>query len=316
MTVIEKNSTNHLVSPLMEIKYIDRQTGKIEIEQIYGRWALALLYGESRFAQLFSFFVLPIISRVSWMSRWYGFLQTRPASARKVAPFIAAYGIDASEFASSSFASFNDFFIRKLKKERRPIAQGEDVAALPADGRYLVFPDLQQTSGFYVKGQQFDLPSFLQDSAMARRFEDGAMLIARLCPTDYHRFHFPCKGVPCSAREINGPLFSVNPIALRKKLGILAENKRMITEIETERFGTILYVEVGATFVGSIHQTYTPNIQVEKGEEKGYFSFGGSCLVLLFEARRIVFDADLIANSENGFETRALFGGSFGRALL
>jgi phosphatidylserine decarboxylase len=108
----------------------------------------------------------------------------------------------------------------------------------------------------------------------------------------------------------------VNPIALRKKLGILAENKRMITEIETERFGTILYVEVGATFVGSIHQTYTPNVQIGKGEEKGYFSFGGSCLVLLFEARRIVFDADLIENSKNGFETKALFGGSFGRALL
>jgi len=298
----------------MEIEYIDRQTGRKETEEIYGRWALALLYGESRFSRFFSFLFLPIISRIPWLSQWYGYLQKRPNSARKVAPFIAAYNIDAGEFAESTFRSFNDFFIRKLKAEKRPIHPGADSAVLPADGRYLVFPDLRRSDGFYVKGQQFDLAAFLRDPPAARRFEEGSMLIARLCPTDYHRFHFPCDGIPGPARLINGPLFSVNPLALRKKLWILMENKRMITEIDTERFGTVFYIEVGATFVGSIHQTYKPEVKVVKGEEKGYFSFGGSCLVLLFEKGRIRFDEDLVRNSKNGFETKALFGNSLGRS--
>jgi phosphatidylserine decarboxylase len=77
-----------------------------------------------------------------------------------------------------------------------------------------------------------------------------------------------------------GRLFSVNPVALRKCLSILWENKRAVTELDTEAFGTVLCVEVGATCVGTIHQTYTPNQKVGKGSEKGYFSFGGSCLVI------------------------------------
>lgn len=299
----------------MEIEYIDRQTGRIETETIYGRWALALLYGESRFSRFFSFLFLPIIARISWLSQWYGYLQTRPRSARKVARFIAAYHIDVSEFRESTFPSFNAFFIRKLKEEKRPILSGSTRAALPADGRYLVFPNLHLADQFYVKGQRFDLAAFLQDPSAARRFADGSMLIARLCPTDYHRFHFPCAGVPGPARLINGPLFSVNPLALRKKLWILTENKRMVTEIDTEQFGMVFYIEVGATFVGSIHQTYRPEVKVAKGEEKGYFSFGGSCLVLLFEKGRIRFDEDLVRNSKNGFETKALFGSSLGCSI-
>ncbi len=102
-------------------------------------------------------------------------------------------------------------------------------------------------------------------------------------------------------------------MALRKRLAILAENKRMITEIETERFGTILYVEIGATSVGAIRQTYTPETPVKKGDEKGYFEFGGSCIVLLFERDKLRFDADLIKNTEQGFETRANFGDSLGQ---
>ena len=298
----------------MDIQYIDRENGKLEIEKIYGRWALALLYGESRLSSIFSFLFLPIIAHIPWLSKWYGYLQTRPESAKKIAPFIKAYNIDESEFLETNFADFNDFFIRKLKPERRPIVQGS-LAAMPADGRYLVFPKLDQTTRFYAKGQQFDLREFLQDSVLARRMQDGSMLIARLCPTDYHRFHFPCDGIPGVPREINGPLFSVNPIALSKKLKILVENKRVITEIETKDFGTILYAEIGATCVGSIHQTFQPNVKVSKGDEKGYFSFGGSCLVILFEKRRIQFDEDLIRNSQNGLETKAFFGSSLGKAI-
>ncbi len=299
----------------MQIEYVDRKTGKVEKEKIYGRWALSLLYGESIGARFFSFLFLPLLARVPWISAFYGYLQKRPASARKVEPFISAFNVDASEFETRKFHSFNDFFIRKLKPEKRPIDPDPERAAAPADGRYLVFQDLSRAGGFYVKGQQFDLSSFLQDAGLAKRFSSGSMAIARLCPTDYHRFHFPCAGVPRASFQIEGALFSVNPIALRKSLPILWENKRVITEIETDRFGSLLFVEVGATCVGSIHQTYVAGRRVEKGEEKGFFSFGGSCIVLLFEKGRIKFDEDLVASSDRGLETKMLFGSSLGRSL-
>lgn len=293
----------------MEIFYIDRRTGQRSAEKVYGHKSLLLLYGDGWFRELVAALLLPLFAYIPFFSQVYGYLQKRPKSRKKIAPFIAAYGIDASEFQESEFATFNDFFIRKLKKERRPIIADPNRLAMPADGRYLVYPQFDQ---FVVKGQEFSLEQFLGDRAAAHRYGEGALAIVRLCPIDYHRFHFPCDGTPGPARLINGALFSVNPIALRKRLAILAENKRVITEVETERFGTILFVEVGATNVGSIRQTYTPGKPVQKGEEKGYFEFGGSCLVLLFEQGRIRFDADLIANTQKGLETRAQFGGSLG----
>ncbi len=297
----------------MDIQYVNRATGRVEIEKIYGHRTLSLLYGDSLTSRFFSFFLLPLLARVPLFSQFYGYLQKLPTSRKKIEPFIATYGVDPAEFAEKTFQSFNDFFIRKLKPGSRPIQQNPETAILPADGRYLVFPDLDNVKQFYIKGQQFDLSEFLRDSVYGHRYCSGSMVIARLCPSDYHRFHFPTEGTPSSARNIQGPLFSVNPIALKKRLAILWENQRVVTEIDAGPFGTILYVEVGATCVGTIHQTYLPEKKVQKGDEKGYFSFGGSCIVLLLEKGRISFDRDLIENSQRGLETKALFGQSLGR---
>ncbi|EKE21553.1 MAG: phosphatidylserine decarboxylase proenzyme [uncultured bacterium] len=155
------------------------------------------------------------------------------------------------------------------------------------------------------------LEEFLQSKELAEKYKDGCMLLARLAPQDYHRFHFPCECVPKEARLINGFLFSVNPIAVRRNINILQENKRMITVLQTSKFSEVLYVEIGATNVGSINQTFFPNSEYKKGEEKGYFSLGGSCIVLLFEKDKIVFDRDLVGYSSENIETKALLGESF-----
>ncbi|HSX27107.1 MAG TPA: phosphatidylserine decarboxylase [Chlamydiales bacterium] len=286
-----------------EVIYIDRRGGQRCTEKIFGHQALSFLYGGS----LFSRIMLPLIARFPYASQLYGYLQRQEKSAKEIRPFIETYGIDESEFLESNFKSFNDFFIRKLKSECRPIVKNR--LAMPADGRYLIYPQFDR---FSIKGQPFSLKEFLQNSALANRYAEGSMAIARLCPSDYHRFHFPCDGIPSEANLINGLLYSVNPIALQKRISIFWENKRMITEIDSEEYGTILYIEIGATSVGSIHQTYTPDRAVQKGEEKGYFEFGASCIVLLFEKNRVQFDADLIENTKNGFETRANFGESLG----
>ena len=267
----------------MSIEYIERKTGQKCIEKVYGHKALSLLYGDGFFRNLFSMTILPLIAHVPFFSRVYGYLQKRPESAKKIGPFIQAYGIDSSEFLETEFHSFNEFFIRKLRPEVRPIAGDPQILTTPADGRYLVYSSFEE---FNIKGQTFSLNDFLQNLELSNRYQDGSMAIIRLCPTDYHRFHFPCDGSVSKARLVNGPLYSVNPMALKKRVSILAENKRMITEVHSDPFGMFLYIEVGATSVGSIRQTYKPDSLVKKGDEKGYFEFGGSCIVLLFERRK------------------------------
>ncbi len=297
---------------MSDITYVDRLTQQEEKEKIYGQGFIEILYGKGLLARLISSVVLPIVSRISFLSRIYGALQKSRFSRRKIKPFLRAFHIDSLEFLEpvDAFRSFNDFFIRKLKKEVRPFAQGQDVLIMPADARYLVFPNIAQADGFWVKGKKFSLKELLQNDALAERFGGGAMAMARLCPVDYHRFHFPCDSVPGAPRLINGPLYSVNPLALKHNIEIISQNKRVITVLESKVFGSILYIEIGATNVGSIHQTFAPSQPCAKGDEKGYFSFGGSCLVLLFEPNRIVFDSDLIRVSSRKMEVRGLLGQS------
>jgi len=301
-----------------QIIYYDRMTQVEEEEKVYGHFFLKILYGEGIFFRLLSFIVLPLIARIPLLSHLYGLYQKSTLSRHKVKPFIRCFGVDTSEFLDpvDSYASFNAFFIRRLKAECRPMASGSDVAVLPADARYLVFPNIEQADGFWVKGKKFSLAELLQSEELAARYAQGAMVIARLCPVDYHRFHFPCECTPGRPKLINGPLFSVNPMALRRNIAYLSENKRVLTELKTSQFGRVLYLEVGATYVGSIEQTYAaPGMMCAKGDEKGYFAFGGSCLILLFEPGKIVLDPDLIAHSARKREVRGLLGQSMGRAV-
>jgi phosphatidylserine decarboxylase len=142
----------------------------------------------------------------------------------------------------------------------------------------------------------------------------GAMLISRLCPVDYHRFHFPVGGTPGEASLINGWLYSVSPVALRRNIHYLIENKRELTLIQAPSFGEVALLEVGATNVGSIVQSYTFGRDVAKGDEKGLFAFGGSCVITLFQAGRIRFDADLLEQSGQHLETYAKMGDRLGLA--
>ena len=139
-------------------------------------------------------------------------------------------------------------------------------------------------------------------------------MLSRLCPVDYHRFHFPVTGTPGPTRLINGPLFSVSPIALGRNLSYLWENKRTITKIKTESLGTVLMLEIGATCVGTIEQTYQPDTPIHKGDEKGYFAFGGSSTIILFEPGKITLAKDLLEKSAQQIETYAKIGDSMGTA--
>ncbi len=295
------------------IHYIDRQSGKVEEEKVYGRAALKLLYGNDWISKLLGPILLHILVKYPFFSAWYGRWQASPSSKKKIKPFIRNFGVDSSEFCEdiSQYNSFNDFFIRKLKSEARPLAQA-DRAIIPADGRYLFYSDLSKTDGFIVKGEKFDLASLLEDQELAAHYEHGTMIIARLCPSDYHRYHFPCDCIPSETRTINGWLYSVNPVAIKKDIQIFTKNKRTVCTLATPLHGRVLFLEIGATNVGSIHQTYRPNSLHKKGAEKGYFSFGASSLILLFEPKQIHLDQDLLDATQRGLEIKCLMGQSMG----
>ncbi len=293
------------------IEFFNRYTGRIEREQVYGekwlRWAYESGLGRATTA---------LLLRRKLFSWYYGYRMNRAYSGNKVLPFVVDYELDADEFGKQAweYSTFNEFFARTLKPGARPIAEGADVAVLPADGRHLAFADVDQADGFYLKGSKFTLTELFRDADAAAPFAGGSMLISRLCPVDYHRFHFPVEGVPSAARLIEGWLYSVNPIALRRNVGYLVENKRMVTLIDSPQFGSVAMFEIGATCVGTIRQLFVEGRTNAKGEEKGLFKFGGSCVVTLFQPGRITFAEDLLTHGREQREVYARMGDVLGRA--
>lgn len=256
---------------------------------------------------------LHVIIKRAIFSRVLGALKNTRRSARGVPRFVREYGIDTQEMERplDSYASFNEFFYRRLKPGARPLC-GEGLLALPADGRHSAWQDAAEIRRVFVKGQTFDLPALLGSAELAERYAHGAVLLSRLCPVDYHRFHFPAAGVPEAAVRIPGPLASVSPYCLRRKLAWLWTNKRELTVLHTDSVGDVLILAVGATGVGAIHQTYTAGQPVAKGSEQGYFAFGGSTIMCFFEPGRVRPADDLLEQTAAGYELYARQGDVFG----
>jgi phosphatidylserine decarboxylase len=287
------------------IRYFNRHTQSLETEEVYGEAFLRWAYGNP----LGSLALAAFIKR-PFFSAWYGRRMDQSDSASRIAPFLEKYGLDSGEFADSvaSYASFNEFFFRKLKPDARPIDPDPGTAVFPADGRHFGFPNAEEIRHVFVKGQRFQLAELLGDAALAARYRTGTLILSRLCPVDYHRFHFPVAGKPGPAREMAGPLFSVSPIALRKRIDYLWTNKRSLALLETTDFGTVLLLEIGATCVGTIRQTFAPGSAVAKGGEKGFFAFGGSSTITLFEPGKVTLADDLLDQSACGTELYARMG--------
>lgn len=298
--------------PPDSIQFFNRYTGRVETEQVYGEAFMRLIYGNP-----LGIAVLHTLAKRALFSRWYGWRMNRTVSRAKVAPFIRNYGLDPAEFADApgSFRTFNEFFYRKLKPSARPIDTAPDVAVFPADGRHLALQDVSAAEGFYVKGQRMNLADLFADAALANEFAGGTIVFSRLCPVDYHRFHFPVSGVAPAPRLINGPLYSVSPIALRRNLGYLCENKRSLSVIESEGFGRVVTLEVGATNVGSWDYTFTADSRVAKGQEKGFFKFGGSLTITVFRKGVMKLADDLAANGVRQREVYAKIGDRMGTLM-
>jgi phosphatidylserine decarboxylase len=145
-------------------------------------------------------------------------------------------------------------------------------------------------------------------------FNGGKVAVVRLCPADYHRYHFPCEGTVVEHVNVKGKYHSVNPLALDSKKQIFCINKRSYTLMDTKTFGRVAFMEVGAFGVAGIHQTFS-GTRFSRMQEKGYFNFGGSTIVLVFQKNTIEFEADLLKNSRKGIETLVKVGETIAHAV-
>ena len=288
------------------IKYINRESGELRTEKVLGEYWLNWLYSNP-LGEL----SLELIVKRKIVSELYGNRMDSPESANKIDEFVKNYDIDISIAQKQIFDSFNDFFYRKLKEGSRSIDTSKYSITSPADGKILVYNNIDNQD-FIVKGYRFNLNEFLQNEELANEFKGGSLMIVRLCPTDYHRYHFPYAGSINGGTDISGDYYSVSPLAIKKNIEIICINKRAYLEVENKDFGKYIIAEVGATMVGSIIRTYNDK-NIEKGEEMGYFKFGGSTIILIFPKDKITIDKDLIDNTINGLETEVQMGEKIGR---
>jgi len=244
-----------------------------------------------------------------------------PKSKDDIPAFVALHQLNLNEVEKplDQYATFNEFFARSLKPSARPIAAPDDptVAVSPADCRLMVFEDIKEATELWIKGDKFTVEGVLGEHCadLASRYTSGSMVIARLAPQDYHRWHLPVNATLGRKVPIPGALYTVNPIAINQNVNVYTTNKRVVCELNSPEFGKVILVAVGATMVGSIVFLYEDG-KHNKGEPHGYFAFGGSTVLLFFEPGRIKFDADLVANSRKKLETLVKVNERLGTALV
>ncbi|BFZ58144.1 phosphatidylserine decarboxylase [Savitreella phatthalungensis] len=301
------NSANILVQ--------DRRTGQIQEERmsVYVRLGIRLLYKGIKSSRMETSRIRKLLKS---MSVKQGVKYDSPNSAKDIAAFINFHQLDMSEVLEpvENFHSFNEFFYRKLKPGARPCTGTSEIAVSPADCRSVVFNELTTATQIWVKGQNFSLSRLFGDAYPedASLFEGGALGIFRLAPQDYHRFHVPCDGIVGQPRTIAGQYYTVNPMAIRSSLDVYGENVRVCVPIDSPEFGRVMAVCVGAMMVGSTVITAEAGQSVKRGDELGFFKFGGSTVLLLFQKGKFVFDEDLVGNSNSAIETLLRVGSSIG----
>lgn len=209
------------------------------------------------------------------------------------------------------FKNFNEFFYRELKPDARPCSAPKNprIIVSPADSRSVVFNTLDDATKIWVKGREFSVARLLGSAYPqdAKRYTNGSLGIFRLAPQDYHRFHIPVDGIMDKPKLIDGEYYTVNPMAIRSALDVYSENVRVIVPIDSVAHGRVTVICVGAMMVGSTVITRKAGERVGRAEELGYFKFGGSTILLLFEPGAMKFDDDLIENSNGALETLVRF---------
>ncbi|GEQ67314.1 hypothetical protein JCM33374_g978 [Metschnikowia sp. JCM 33374] len=306
------NSANILVQ--------DRSTGLVMEEKmsVTVRLGIRLLYKGLDKAK-----TKRIRSLLQRLSVKQGIKFDHPSSTKDIPAFISFHKLDLSDCLITDptmFPTFNEFFYRKLKPGARPVEDpsNENVAVSPADCRCTTFVTVDDATKLWIKGRNFTLAKLFNgnfanlEKSDLYKSDQCCVGIFRLAPQDYHRFHSPVSGTIGPLKYIEGEYYTVNPMAIRSDLDVYGENVRVVVPIYTPNFGTVILVGVGAMMVGSTIITVKEGQEVKRGDEIGYFKFGGSTVLLLFEKDKFAFDSDLVDNSKQCVETLVRVGQSIG----
>jgi len=289
---------------------LDRQTGEKtwEAMSIYVRVGMHLLYYGSSQEELLHW--KKTVELLKAQSEKMGKEYDSPASKEHIEPFIESFKLQDSLYEMvqpdpTKYATFNEFFAREIKESARPIAAPENdlVTSSPADCRLTAFPTVDLATKYWIKGYGFTLERLLGDAELAQKFDGGSIVIARLAPQDYHRWHAPVSGTVTGIREIPGAYYTVNPQAINEPgtLDVFCENRRSILTVERSTTESpIAIIAVGAMLVGSIKYVggiATTGSQIRRGQCLGAFYYGGSTVIVLYPPGEVVLDADLVHNS-------------------
>ena len=283
------------------VRYIDRRTGLPATETVLGDRALRFAY-----ETLLGRTLWPVLFGGQRVSAWMGRRYDSPRSRKAIAKLAQLPGCNPGEAEKPwmEYCSFNEFFTRRLRPGARPVGEG---FVSPGDGRLKLYLDIDAGRPFPLKGASRPLTEIFSPAGCPPELERCDLAVLRLAPVDYHRFHFPCDcRTPEPPLSVPGEYHSVNPVALLRRPDVYALNERQIVRCTTAA-GDFWLVDVGAFGVGTIVQTYT-GVAHAKGEEKGYFKFGGSTIIVAARAGMLDFDEDLRRHSAAGFETRVLCG--------
>lgn len=286
------------------MKYADREGNRIETSNGQDKF-LKALYTSVVGRAFLKIFTMPCVSKIG------GALLDTRISALYVPHFVKKNNIDLSIYEKNEFDSYNDFFTRKIKKEQRIIDADRSALIAPCDSKLTVY-DIDNDSHFVIKNTPYTVKSLLRDSRLAKKYSGGKALLFRLTVDDYHHYCYMDSGRKGHNRVICGKLHTVNPIA-NDFYPIYKENQREYCILRSENFGDMCICEIGALLVGKIVNLHQKAI-VKKGEEKGYFEFGGSSVMVFLEKDRAIIDDDILLNSEQGYETRVKMGEKIGRA--
>lgn len=279
--------------------YYDRNSKKLEKGYDGGGKALSILYNthSGRFV-LWSFAARP------WFSKLVTTYHHSRLSHKDIGKFIDKHHIDVDkEFAKQQYKSFNDFFTRQ---KAVMCTCDEQALVAPADSKMRFFP-ITEDLALHIKNSTYSIEDILCDSEMAQKFQGGTCVVFRLGVDDYHRYHFIDSGTILSNKRIPGKLHTVRPVS--ERYHVFTRNAREVTMMQTDHFGTVAHVEVGALLVGKI-QNHDID-EFNRMEEKGYFEFGGSTIVMLFNAP-IAFDEDIVKANEQGYEVKVHAGEKIG----
>ena len=246
------------------MKYIDRM-GNVTVEENGQDKLLRHLYNDRGGRLCLRVLVSP------WISKMAGRLLNTGFSARFVGDFVEKNRIDLSICEKQKFSSWNDFFTRRLRQGERPVDEREKVLVSPCDGKLSVYR-IDKNSRFWIKDTEYTVEQLLRNKSLAERYLGGYALVFRLTVDDYHHFCYPADGKKSDNVVVPGIFHTVNPVA-NEVYPIYRENAREYTLLKTEKFGTVLMMEVGAMMVGKITNVEKKSVSVKKGQEKGWFEF-------------------------------------------